>query len=158
MIILGVTSRWKQLRDWAKQNSRFTYWCVVLLTPVLAVAAIYRFIIMIKRLFPDASPIDRSMLVIEALVLLLILLEFVWGIRVRLSTRARDSVDRKVLDYLGKVDRTAKKKVDEIVAGINDPKISRPEAEASLLRLADKFQVENDEQGLWYKSRRYVFN
>jgi hypothetical protein len=39
-------SRWKQFRDWAKQNSSFTDWCIALFTFVLAGAAIYQFVIM----------------------------------------------------------------------------------------------------------------
>jgi hypothetical protein len=42
----GAPSRWKQFRDWAKQKSSFTDWCIALFTLVLAVAAIYQFIIM----------------------------------------------------------------------------------------------------------------
>jgi hypothetical protein len=39
-------NRWKRFRDWAKQNSSFTDWCIALFTLILAVAAIYQFIIM----------------------------------------------------------------------------------------------------------------
>jgi len=39
-------NRWKRFRDWAKQNSSFTDWCIALFTLVLAVAAVYQFIIM----------------------------------------------------------------------------------------------------------------
>lgn len=106
----------------------------------------------------NVRPIDRWNFRINASVLLLALLAFVRGICVWLIRRAKDSVDHKVLAYLGSLDRTAKKKVEEIVAGLNNPKLSRSKVEASLERLADKLQVENDENGLWYKSRRYVFS
>ncbi len=113
----------------------------------------------IKRMFCDARPIDVWMLVIEALVLLLIFLDVAWRVRVWCSARAGDSMDRKVMAYLGGLDAGVKKTVDEVVVGISDAE--KPETEKvaeSLQRLSDKFQVENDAKGGWYKIRRYVAN
>lgn len=75
-----------------------------------------------------------------------------------LRNKYHASVDRKVMAYLGSLDRGVKKTSEEIVVGINDAKISGPKVAASLQRLSDKSQVENDEKGGWYKSRRYVPN
>jgi hypothetical protein len=55
----GDISRWKRFRDWAKQKSSFTDWCIALFTLVLAVAAIYQFIIMggqLDEMRKDARP------------------------------------------------------------------------------------------------------
>jgi hypothetical protein len=93
------------------------------------------------------------MLVIEALVLLLISFEVGRGVWVWFSTRSRDSDDRKVRAYLGGLARGVDKTVGEIGAAtsLSDKKVG-----ASLERLFDKLQVENDGQGRWRKVHRYV--
>ncbi|HWY05705.1 MAG TPA: hypothetical protein VNY24_02530 [Candidatus Acidoferrales bacterium] len=93
------------------------------------------------------------MLVIEALVLLLIALEFGRGVWVWLSTLTRDTTDRTVRDFFGSLNPGDDKTIEEISAAT---KLSAKKVGASLNRLFDKLQVENDGIGRWRKIRRYV--
>jgi hypothetical protein len=105
-----------------------------------------------RRYLWDARPIDLWMLVIEALVLLLIFLEFGRGVWVGRSTRARDSVDRKVMACFDSLDRGAEKSAKEISDETN---ISQGEVDASLHRLSEKRLVEC-EKGQWRKIILYA--
>jgi hypothetical protein len=48
--IKNPSGRWTRLREWAKEGKTFTDWCIAAFTLVLAVAAIYQFIIMDAQL------------------------------------------------------------------------------------------------------------
>ncbi|SRR5216684_8928856 len=78
---------------------------------------------------------------------------FIW-----LRNKCHAPIDRKVMAYLGGLTAGDNKTVDEIVVGIGDAEITKPDVAATLQRLSDKFQVESDAQGRWYKIKRYVAN
>jgi len=92
---------------------------------------------------------------IEALVLLLIFLEFAIGVCVWLIKKEHDSTDRIVRTFLRGFGAGVDKKVEEICTGT---KLTSKKVEASLDRLFDKLQVENDGKGGWRAIRRYVTN
>jgi hypothetical protein len=92
---------------------------------------------------------------IEAFVLLIISLEFAIGVCVWLIKKAHDSTDRIVRTFLRGFGPGIDKTVEQICAGTN---LTSKKVEASLDRLFDKLQVENDGKGGWRTIRRYVTN
>jgi hypothetical protein len=65
-----------------------------------------------------------------------------------LIKRRRDSIDRKVLGYLGGLARGANATPEQIASAI---KLRKKKVETSLYRATDRNQAESDAEGKWHK-------
>jgi hypothetical protein len=108
----------------------------------------------LRVLFSGWSKENLWIFIVDLLILGLIFLrEYVWDALVWLRRRHLASVDRVVLEHLGRAAPGTHQKVDQISRAIG---VELGKVRASLERLRDKREAEQDPQGEWHAARSYV--